>query len=111
MAESPDWRQRLQEARQRMVFEPTPTGATPYVVTLERAAEALDAVEVAAAASSPTSPAATLATAVALLLREHINTRQREAQMRARFETTPDRTDALLTRVEQLLAKLESSNG
>lgn len=103
MAESPSWKDRLTEARQRMVFEPTPTGATPYVATLERMAETLDAVEVATAASTPSSAAETLGRAVAMLLREHINQRQRETLMRARFETQPDRVDELIMRVTQLL--------
>ena len=103
MAESTDWRKRLEEARQRMVFEPTPTGATPYVNRLERVAEVLDTVEVAGAASTPSGPAAIMAQALSLLLREHINTRHREHLMRSRFESQPDRVDELLDRVTQLL--------
>lgn len=105
MAESPDWKSRLADARQRVVFEPTPTGCTPYVVTIERASEALDAVEVSAAASGDGSPARVLATAVALLLREHINTRMRESLLRERFETQPDRVDELCRLITELLAR------
>lgn len=103
MAESSDWRERLKEARARAVFEPTPTGVTPYVATVERLAETLDAVEVTASASTPSSPTAVIAGAVALLLREAINARMYERMVSARFETQPDRIDELLMRVNALL--------
>lgn len=103
MAESPDWRTRLTEARQRMVFEPTPTGATPYVSTVERLAEALDGVEVAVAASPTSGAAVTLGGALALLLREAINSRMYERNLRGRFENQPSEIDQLIQRVTELL--------
>lgn len=107
MAESQDWRERLAEARSRAVFEPTPTGATPYVATVERLAEALDAAEVVRAASGPSSSAAVLANAVAMLLREAINHRAYEELLRTRTHTQPDRVDDLLDRVNALLETRE----
>lgn len=103
MAESPNWKDRLQEARARMVFEPTPSGATPYVSPVERLAETLDAVEVTAAASAPSTAADTLGRALALVLREMINARMYERNLQARFETQPTQIDELLQRVAQLL--------
>jgi len=103
MAESQSWQDRLKEARQRMVFEPTPSGAPPHVATVEKLAGTLDGVEVAAAAGSPSSAAAVLASGLAVVLREMINARMYERNMAARFETQPDRIDELLMRVTQLL--------
>lgn len=105
VAEATSWQDRLKDARQRMVFEPTPSGATPYVGTLERACDVLDAVEVAAAASGAGTAAAALAHAIAFLLREHINSRQREILLRSRLDIQPDRVDDLCRLVEQMLAQ------
>lgn len=105
MAESQDWKQRLADARQRAVFEPTPSGATPYVVTVERLAEVLDGVETAAAASTPSSAANTLAHALALLLREALNARLYDRNMAARFEMQPDRVDRLCDLIDAILTR------
>lgn len=105
MAESPDWRERLQEARARMVFEPTPTGTTPHVTTLERMAEVLDAVEVTGATASPSSPTAVVSAALALLLREAINARMYSRMVVTRFEHHPDRVDRLCDLVDALLTR------
>ncbi len=110
MAESPDWKTRLQEARQRVVFEPTPSGTTPYVTPTERLAEALDAVEVCGATAASSSPTATVCAALGILLRESINARAYAQNVRTRFEIQPDRVDHLCERVEGLLAAI-AANG
>lgn len=100
----PTWRERLDEARLRTVFEPTPSGAAPHVVTLERLAETLDAVEVlSAATTSDSSPTAILARAVAMLFREAINTRLYERNLHARFEAGPDRIDEIAAALGTLI--------
>lgn len=101
-----DWRDRLAEARARAVFEPTPSGATPYTVTVERLAEMLDATEVARAASTAESPASVLASAVAVLLRESINARLYDDNMRTRMHTQPDRVDGLCDLLDTLLSRM-----
>lgn len=105
MAESPSWAERLAEARARVVFEPTPTGCTPHAATLERLAEALDAVEVTGATAAASSPTATVTAALALLLREAINARMYERMVATRFEHKPDRVDRLCDLVDALLAR------
>lgn len=103
MAESPDWKERLADARQRVVFEPTPSGATPHVTRLDRLAEVLDTVEVVAATAAPDSPSQVIGRAVALLLRESINARMYAENMRARMDTQPDRVDRLCDLVDALI--------
>lgn len=101
----PDWKTRLAEARTRSVFEPVPTGATPYAHRLEFLVERLDALEVTRAASKPDSAAYAIATAVIILLRESINARMYEENMRARTQCEPDRVDRLCDAVEALLER------
>jgi hypothetical protein len=92
---APAWKQRLDEARAKMVFEPTPSGAKPYVTTTERLSEILDMVEVTGSIAQADTPTDTLARGMALILREMINARLYERNMAARLEVGPDRLDEI----------------
>lgn len=106
MTPPPAWKDRLDEARQTMVFSPTPSGAKPYATTLERLAETLDAVEVTGSIAQPDSPTATLTKAVSIILRELINARMYERNMLARLECGPDRVDELGVKLETIVSGL-----
>lgn len=100
MAESPDWRARLDDARKRTVFEPTPSGAKPYALKLDAWAQALDSVEVAKTALPQDSPGHIVAYVTALVLREMINARLYAENLRTRLETRPDNVDRLIAEVD-----------
>lgn len=100
------WQDRLKEARQKMVFQPTPSGATPYAHTLEQLAEMLDAVEVTGSIAQASSPTDTMCRSQAMLLREAINARMYERNMAARFECGPDRIDELAAKLDVMAGAL-----
>lgn len=107
MTKPPAWKDRLNEARQLMVFSPTPSGAKPYATTLEHLAETLDLVEVTGSIGQADSPTDVLARAVSMILRELINARMFERNMAARLEVGPDRVDELDAKVDGIYQKIE----
>ncbi len=112
MAESPSWQERLEEARERSVFEPTPSGGAPHVTTTEHLAALLHDVELAVQASVPNptsaapSAAYTIGYAVKMLLREAINAREYQRHGWAQAEIQPDRVGDLCDRLDALLERL-----
>lgn len=106
MAESQSWQERLAEARQRCVFEPTPSGVKPYNAPLERLCSLLDQVEVTSSIAAPDSPTRTLCSAMAAVLREMINAREYERNMHTRLEVGPDRLDDVERKLDTVLTAL-----
>jgi hypothetical protein len=100
-----DWKARLAEARTKAIFEPMPTGTTPYAHRLEYLVERLDALEVTRAASRPDSPTYAVTTAVIILLRESINARMYAENLRARMDCEPDNVERLCGLVEKMLER------